>query len=69
LRHFRRRAGLTQEVLAKHALLSRRTISNLERGVNEEPRFETVDLLADALLLSGAERDAFRVAARPERRS
>jgi transcriptional regulator with XRE-family HTH domain len=67
LRHFRLRAGLTQEALAKRAGLSGRTISDLERGVKQAPRFDTVDLLANALQLSGAERDAFVAAARPER--
>src|SRR5262245_25136645 len=47
--------GLTQDTLAERAGLSTRAISNLERGVNQAPRKETLRLLADALQLSPAE--------------
>src|SRR5919197_2417790 len=67
LRHARLRAGLSQEALAERARLSWRTISDLERGVKQTPRFETVALLAEALRLPEAERAAFMAAARPER--
>jgi predicted ATPase/DNA-binding XRE family transcriptional regulator len=73
LRHYRRAAGLSQEALAERARLSARAISNLERGVKHTPRPTTVQLLAQALHLSGAERAAFIAAARslaaPGRRS
>src|ERR671936_2032422 len=67
LRHARLRGGLTQEALAERARLSWRTISDLERGVKQRPRCETVALLAEALRLPEPERAAFMAAARPER--
>jgi transcriptional regulator with XRE-family HTH domain len=45
-------AGLSQEELAERAGLSRRSIGDIERGVSEVPRKETVVLLAQALSLS-----------------
>ncbi len=51
--------GLTQEELAERAGISVNTISALERGEHHGPRRSTVELLASALELSGAERDAF----------
>jgi LuxR family maltose regulon positive regulatory protein len=48
-------AGLSQEELAERAHLSRRTITNLERGATT-PYRETVALLADALELTEADR-------------
>src|SRR5947209_8312205 len=56
LRHFRRRAGLTQEELAERANVSARAISDLERGAKQGPHRTTVALLAGALLLSADER-------------
>jgi tetratricopeptide (TPR) repeat protein/transcriptional regulator with XRE-family HTH domain len=64
LRRLRIDAGLTQEALAEAAGLSYRSISDLERGVNQSPRKETARLLAEALGLTGAERIAFEAAAR-----
>ncbi len=64
LRQFRLAAGLTQEALAERARLSGRGIADLERGVRRAPRRETVQLLAEALALSPAERSAFEAAAR-----
>jgi tetratricopeptide (TPR) repeat protein/transcriptional regulator with XRE-family HTH domain len=64
LRKLRVDAGLTQEELAEAARLSYRSISDLERGINLTPRKETMRLLADALHLTGAEREAFEAAAR-----
>src|SRR5262249_26869234 len=64
LRHFRVAAGLTQEELAEHAGLSLRGISDLERGARRAPRKETVQLLAEALHLSAAERSLLEAAAR-----
>ena len=59
LRRFRHSAGLTQEELAERASLSARAISDLERGLKYRPRKDTVQLLADALELTGVDRDAF----------
>jgi predicted ATPase len=55
---------LTQEELAEAAGLSTRLISDLERGIIQRPRRDTVQMLADGLKLGGAERDAFVVFAR-----
>ena len=60
LRH-RAAAGLTREQLALRAGVSSDTITALERG-RRTPRGTTVDLLASALGLSGAERTGFRAA-------
>ena len=49
LRRMREAAGLTQEILAEHAGLSARGISDIERGVIQTPRLETVRMLADSL--------------------
>src|ERR1700720_2226323 len=66
LRQHREHAGLRQERLAERAGLSVPAISNLERGVNR-PRLETVTLLAEALALTAAQRDALLTAARRDR--
>jgi transcriptional regulator with XRE-family HTH domain len=52
LRELRVGALLTQEELAEAASLSRRSISDLERGVNRTARKDTAVLLADALGLA-----------------
>src|SRR5579859_7888168 len=67
LRQHRILAGLTQEALAERAGLSRRAISDLERGVNHTPQPGTLDLLVQALQLSAAEQAEFRAAARWEK--
>jgi tetratricopeptide (TPR) repeat protein/transcriptional regulator with XRE-family HTH domain len=64
LRSLRTRARLTQEELASAANLSRRAVSNLERGFATTPQKDTVRLLADALHLIGPERIEFEAAAR-----
>ncbi|HUB42014.1 MAG TPA: tetratricopeptide repeat protein [Streptosporangiaceae bacterium] len=64
LRRLRAGARLTQEELASAASLSRRAVSDLERGVATTPQKETVRLLADALHLIGPERAQFEAAAR-----
>jgi transcriptional regulator with XRE-family HTH domain len=56
LRRRRVAAGLTQEALAEKSGLSYRTISDLERGVNQAPRRENLRALVEALGLSSAER-------------
>ncbi len=67
LRQHRILAGFTQEALAERAGLSRRAISDLERGVNHTPRPGTLDLLAQALQLSATEMAEFSSAAQWER--
>src|SRR5687768_5282537 len=65
LRRLRSAAALSQEELAERAGLSRRGISDLERGLSQAPRLETVRLLADALGLGEADRTSLLAAARP----
>jgi predicted ATPase/class 3 adenylate cyclase len=67
LHRHRQAAGLTQAELAERACLSRRGINDLERGVRQTPRKDTVALLAQALGLSDAEHAAFEAAARHTR--
>jgi predicted ATPase/transcriptional regulator with XRE-family HTH domain len=67
LRQHRILAGFTQEALAERAGLSRRAISDLERGVNHTPQPGTLDMLVQALQLSAAEQAEFRAAARWEK--
>jgi tetratricopeptide (TPR) repeat protein/transcriptional regulator with XRE-family HTH domain len=64
LRRLRTAAGLTQEELAEAAALSARSISDLERGINQTARKDTARLLADALGLEDETRRAFEAAAR-----
>jgi len=49
-------AGLSQEELAERSQLSRRTITDLERGITTAPYRDTVALLADALELTERDR-------------
>jgi len=65
LRRLRSSAALSQEALAERAGLSKRGISDLERGARLAPRLETVRLLADALALGDPDRLALLAAARP----
>jgi DNA-binding XRE family transcriptional regulator len=64
LRELRTGARLTQEELAEAAGLSPRSVSDLERGIAQAPRRETVRLLADALGLTGPVRAQFEAVAR-----
>src|SRR6266568_1862396 len=64
LRRHRLAAGLTQEELAVLAGLSVRGLSDLERGARRVPHRETVQLLAEALHLSAAERTQLEATAR-----
>jgi transcriptional regulator with XRE-family HTH domain len=64
LRQLRAERGLTQEELASAAGISPRTISDLERGINQTPRRATAKLLADALRLPEPQREQFMTAAR-----
>jgi predicted ATPase/transcriptional regulator with XRE-family HTH domain len=66
LRRLREAAGLTQEELASRARLSSDAVSKLERGQRRRPHPHTVRALADALTLSGDERDAL-IDAAPKR--
>jgi len=65
LRQLRSAAALSQEELAERAGLSRRGISDLERGLSQAPRLETVRMLAGALALGEHEQAALLAAARP----
>jgi predicted ATPase/DNA-binding XRE family transcriptional regulator len=65
LRQFRDAAALSQEELADRAGLSRRGISDLERGARRAPWPETVRMLADALALDESDRATLLAAARP----
>jgi tetratricopeptide (TPR) repeat protein/transcriptional regulator with XRE-family HTH domain len=63
LRQLRADAGLTQEELAEAAGLSRRAISDLERGVSATQSSQTARLLADALGVPVPVRAALEAAA------
>ncbi|MET8150346.1 ATP-binding protein [Actinoplanes sp. NPDC049668] len=64
LRGYRLRAKLTQDELAARAGVGVRTVRDLERGRASRPQRTTVELLAAALGLAGADRLAFLAAAR-----
>ena len=64
LRQLRDDAGLTQEELAEAARVSKRAVSDLERGINRTARKDTAVLLAGALGLDGRARELFVSAAR-----
>ena len=59
LQQYRLAAGFSQEELAKRSGLSRRGISDLERGERRSPHPATVHRLAAALNLADRERAAF----------
>lgn len=65
LSQYRAAAGLSQEELAELAGLSRRGISNLERGERRLPHPSTVRRLADALRLDAVERARLLASSRP----
>jgi transcriptional regulator with XRE-family HTH domain len=67
LRRSREAARMTQAEVADRSGLTAQAISMLERGVRRWPRVSTVELLADALGMGAAERDALHVAARAGR--
>jgi tetratricopeptide (TPR) repeat protein/transcriptional regulator with XRE-family HTH domain len=64
LRRRRIAAGLTQEELAERAGLSVRRIGDMERGIQQRPRTDTLALLAEALGLSPEEQAGLAEAAR-----
>src|ERR1700730_11183850 len=65
LQRSRTAGGLSQEELAERAGLSRRGISDLERGERRSPRPATVRRLDEALNLTLAERTALLASANP----
>jgi transcriptional regulator with XRE-family HTH domain len=62
-RAHRARLGLTQEEVAHRAGVSERTLRNLEAGRSSRPYPNTIRRLADALELTGRQRDQFKAAA------
>ena len=66
LKRYRQVAGLSQESLAARSGLSARAISDLERGINRTPRYDTLELLSNALSLTAQQRILLQVSARPE---
>ena len=64
LREYRTRAGLSQDDLAERAGLSRRGISDLERGARRAPHLGTIRRLSDALGLDAPHLSALIVSAR-----
>ena len=64
LRCFRERRLWTQATLAERAGLPEKTISSLETGARRKPHLTTLEMLADALELDAADRDALRACAR-----
>ena len=64
LRQLRAEAKLTQEELAEAASVSRRSVSDLERGINRTAHKDTAVLLAGALGLTGPTEELFVAAAR-----
>ncbi|GAB3940777.1 hypothetical protein GCM10029976_058990 [Kribbella albertanoniae] len=67
LRRFRGAAQLTQAGLAERSGVGFETIRSLESGRRKSPREDTLQSLADALGLTGAERAGFVAAAGPNR--
>src|SRR4051794_40467808 len=61
LRCFRERRLWTQATLAERSGLPEKTISSLETGARRKPHLTTLELLADALELDSADRDALRL--------
>ena len=66
LKHYRLATGLSQEALAARASLSARTISDLERGIHDAPRSDTLELLTSALALTDQQRTLLLASARPK---
>src|SRR5215471_18959219 len=66
LKRYRTASGLTQEALAARAQLSARAISDLERGINRVPRYDTLELLMAALNVTATQRALLLSTIRPE---
>src|SRR5271165_1256664 len=64
LKRYRQARSWTQDDLAKRAGVSVRTVSDIERGLSRYPHRDTVELLAQALNLHGADAEEFTAAAR-----
>lgn len=69
LKGYRLAAGLSQEALAERARLSAQAIGAMERGITQWPYRPTIILLAEALRLAPADRQALEGAARRPARS
>src|SRR3989440_8801576 len=65
LKHYRLATGLSQEALAARAILSARTISDLERGIHATPHTDTLELLTGALSLTDQQRALLLASSRP----
>jgi predicted ATPase/transcriptional regulator with XRE-family HTH domain len=68
LKQWRQHRKLTQAALAERAGISARDVSDLERTIIQTPQRATRERLADALDLTGADRDAFLSTVPPRRR-
>jgi transcriptional regulator with XRE-family HTH domain len=66
LRRYRTAAGLTQEALAARAQVSARTVADLERGISRVPRYDTLEMLLEALSLTAQQRALLLATVRPE---
>src|SRR6187401_1658094 len=66
IRGYRLQAGLSQEELAERAGVSTRAVSDMERGLRQNPRPETLRLLAEALALDASDRTLFFASAYQE---
>jgi predicted ATPase len=69
LKRLRVAAGLTQQEIADRSGISVRSVSDLERAINERPRRDTAEMLAAGLGLTGAERARFLKVARLRHRA
>ena len=63
LRNHRIQRRLTQHELAKMSSISVRAIRDIELGRSQQPRRQTIRLIADGLGLSGRDRASFEEAA------
>jgi len=52
IKKYRKRAGISQDVLSKKANLAFHTIAKIESGATPNPTIETVKKIADALGVS-----------------
>ena len=49
MKKYRKKLGISQDVLSKRANLAFHTIAKIEAGATPDPRIETVKKIADAL--------------------
>jgi len=52
MKKYRKKLGISQDVLSKRANLAFHTIAKIEAGSTPDPRIETVKKIADALGVS-----------------